>query len=176
MKKYIFFLLIFITLTSLQCKKTTPEEQLPPITTTGANTFGCLVNGNAWLPYGGWSVPALTVAPIGEKNLELSIDAYDRKNGALSDISITVVNLKPDTATYRIYNYLNEGLVYSNGNQDYEPFDTFGVVHISRCDTVQQIISGTFSFVAYTDTSRVTAKSVSVTDGRFDLHYPLTIH
>jgi len=40
------------------CKKKDPPigtnaiAQLPPITTTGANTFGCLVNGEVWLPKG----------------------------------------------------------------------------------------------------------------------------
>jgi hypothetical protein len=37
------------------CENTTPtpEQQLPGLTTTGENTFGCLVNGEAWLPEGG---------------------------------------------------------------------------------------------------------------------------
>lgn len=39
------------------CKKTvtpipTPiVEQLPPATQEGKNTFGCLINGNVWVPY-----------------------------------------------------------------------------------------------------------------------------
>jgi len=37
-----------------QCKKydPSPEEQLPPATQTGANTFGCLLNGQPWSPSG----------------------------------------------------------------------------------------------------------------------------
>ena len=37
-----------------QCKKNDPNpvDQLPPATQTGANTFGCLVNGQPWLPQG----------------------------------------------------------------------------------------------------------------------------
>ena len=37
-----------------QCKKTEadPVDQLPPATQTGANTLGCLVNGQAWTPAG----------------------------------------------------------------------------------------------------------------------------
>ena len=31
---------------------TEEPEELPPITTTGENTFGCLVNGEVWLPAG----------------------------------------------------------------------------------------------------------------------------
>jgi hypothetical protein len=37
-----------------QCKKHDPDplDQLPPATQTGANTFGCLVNGQPWTPQG----------------------------------------------------------------------------------------------------------------------------
>ena len=57
MKKY-YFLLVYILLALPSCKKDkeisggggqTPQ-QLPPITTEGKNTFGCLVNGQVWLP------------------------------------------------------------------------------------------------------------------------------
>ena len=33
--------------------------QLPPETQTGANTFGCLVNGKVWLPKGGGLLPGV---------------------------------------------------------------------------------------------------------------------
>ncbi|MBO0356924.1 hypothetical protein J0X19_03115 [Hymenobacter sp. BT186] len=37
-----------------QCKQDAPSplSQLPPATQTGANTFGCLVNGKPWTPQG----------------------------------------------------------------------------------------------------------------------------
>jgi len=59
MRKFIF---LFISLASLlfflsanSCKKhkdVDPLSQLPPETQTGANTFGCVVNGKAFLPKG----------------------------------------------------------------------------------------------------------------------------
>ncbi|MGI4884718.1 MAG: hypothetical protein ACRYFR_07130 [Janthinobacterium lividum] len=38
----------------LGCKKNeqAPVDQLPPATQTGANTFGCLLNGQTWTPKG----------------------------------------------------------------------------------------------------------------------------
>src|SRR6267154_2475104 len=42
----------------------TPKEVLPAATQTGANTFGCLVNGKVWLPKGN----------NGTSNLSLSYD------------------------------------------------------------------------------------------------------
>ena len=48
--------LLLVALLSLsQCKKNAPApaaEQLPPATQTGANTFGCLLNGQPWMPQG----------------------------------------------------------------------------------------------------------------------------
>jgi len=47
------------------CKKKDPPignnatAQLPSITTTGANTFGCLVNGEVWLPKGSFPISGL---------------------------------------------------------------------------------------------------------------------
>jgi len=48
-------LILSLTLLSSSCKKHVikPIDQLPPATQTGANTFGCLVNGAAFLPAGG---------------------------------------------------------------------------------------------------------------------------
>lgn len=34
-----------------------PADQLPPATQTGANTFGCLVNGQPYTPSGSNSTP-----------------------------------------------------------------------------------------------------------------------
>ena len=46
--------LLSIALLLMQCKKDepSPEEQLPAATQTGANTFGCLINGQTWEPNG----------------------------------------------------------------------------------------------------------------------------
>jgi hypothetical protein len=65
MKKHT-LLLLLLPLMAMQCKKDTIHSlnntapcapgdtlcelaKLPAITTTGANTFGCLLNGKAWL-------------------------------------------------------------------------------------------------------------------------------
>lgn len=55
-----------------QCKKDdpAPEEQLPPATQTGANTLGCLVNGQPYTPGGykgtaNYAVLYRRVPPVG---------------------------------------------------------------------------------------------------------------
>jgi hypothetical protein len=44
LKFTLFFLFGFVFILA-SCKKDNPGPQLPPATTTGANTFGCLING-----------------------------------------------------------------------------------------------------------------------------------
>ena len=58
------YLLISVLLSASHCKKDkTPEDQLPPETQTGAGTFGCLVNGNVFIPKGSpFSGPILSCA------------------------------------------------------------------------------------------------------------------
>jgi len=175
MKKYIFFLLIFLTLTTPQCIKITRGPQLPPITTWGANTFGCLVNGNVWLPYsylqGGinyalWVGGAIPGSYY--KNQTISITANNTKTSPTSTFDIVIFNLK-DTGTYEIQNTLSDGLTYSDGTIDYAPVDTFGTVKILRLDTIADIVSGTFSFRG---TNTQFNKTVNITNGRFDVHWP----
>lgn len=53
--KYIILTACLTMFIGAGCKKNKPKtelEKLPPITQTGANTFGCLVNGRTWIPKG----------------------------------------------------------------------------------------------------------------------------
>src|SRR5256885_12886567 len=68
------------------CNSVSPSETLPAATQTGANTFGCLVNGKVWLPKGN----------VGTSNMSPSYDP--NFNGkAIFDI-----------ATYRILSNTNQ--------------------------------------------------------------------
>ncbi len=51
--------LLLLLLTASQCKKHNDEPQLPPITTTGAMTFGCKINGKVFVPRDGRGKPGL---------------------------------------------------------------------------------------------------------------------
>ncbi|TXD67477.1 hypothetical protein [Polaribacter glomeratus] len=42
-------LLLFV-ITFFNCENNDPQDQLPPITQTGANTFGAIVNGKVFIP------------------------------------------------------------------------------------------------------------------------------
>ena len=88
-----------LTLTQCsQCKKNdpTPLAQLPPATQTGANTFGCLVNGQVWLPnqnYGPSNVVLYELGvnlPIGG-NLNIGTYRDVQKGNASTRQEITLV-------------------------------------------------------------------------------------
>jgi hypothetical protein len=54
MKKIFFLLLSFIAISCSKDNATeTPADQLPPITQTGANTAGCIINGKVLIPKNG---------------------------------------------------------------------------------------------------------------------------
>jgi hypothetical protein len=158
----------------LGCQKNAPSpaEQLPPATQTGANTFGCLVNGKAWTPKG----------YNGTSNYSVSYDAGYR-HGTLSVGCYRYIGSGPDD--YQLLGFYSDSLQGTGafpltilGHQEASFVDhTTGcelrgnsIVHrrglltITRLDRQAGIVSGTFSFTLY----RPGCDSVRVTQGRFD--------
>ena len=43
-------ILLLFAIIFFNCENNDPEEQLPPITQTGENTFGAIVNGKVFIP------------------------------------------------------------------------------------------------------------------------------
>ena len=63
--------LLFIAFTFINCSNNDdPQDQLPPITQTGANTFGCLVNGQVFVPKD--AGPSTTPGSARPRGLEIS--------------------------------------------------------------------------------------------------------
>ena len=104
-------LLLAALLVLSQCKKKdpgpapTPESLLPPATQTGANTFGCLLNGQPWTPAGfdGTTNYSVSYDP-GYAGGTLSINAYryfgpEPKN--VQDIVLGATNLS-SVGTYQL--------------------------------------------------------------------------
>ncbi|MFL0093084.1 hypothetical protein V2740_15900, partial [Tenacibaculum maritimum] len=77
MKKTILLIGILLT-TFLSCSQKevptlTPLQQLPKATKIGANTAGCLVNGEAFLPKGHFSTGNLNCFYVNQKDFSLNI-------------------------------------------------------------------------------------------------------
>ncbi len=153
-------------------------DQLPPETQTGANTFGCLIDGKVFIPkgdpFGGAIIKAAYQFVNGRNSLLLS----GRRSSAVNNGSSTYVGLYGDSlfinvGTYSLLSEGTEGLfrfygVYSQGNIDYYTNQiNRGQLTIKRFDTVNHIISGTFWF----DAKNNEGTKIEVRDGRFDLPY-----
>ena len=167
-----FALLLFIA----ACKKnntTTPtplpqpticDTCLPPITTNGAGTFGCRVNGKVWLPIGGSFDPPMFIETLGNR-------VGFGGNNSPADISICMW-LDPiyDTCYYKFpTTVLNKAEGMYLLLKKYYDTDTLqnGYIHFTRVDFKQGIFSGTFAFDTYSYDKNDT---IHITDGRFDLH------
>ncbi|MEO9474344.1 MAG: hypothetical protein ABJG41_02385 [Cyclobacteriaceae bacterium] len=160
------FILFFSSCELLDQKKPKTElEKLPPLTTTGENTFGCLVNGKALVPKRSTKSGAIF------QNNELFIGAdFDNPNRSISIIvfdgsSVAIGNVFDLTDTLKSY---SRYFVRDQRLCDYDTHSTIvGSLKIGLLDSENRIISGEFDFtkiLGECDTLRVT-------NGRFDLQY-----
>jgi len=183
--KHIIYASLFLLVLSVQhcqCKMDeilpTPipaPEVLPPVTTIGANTFGCYVDGKLWLPFGSLMTPAIA-GNIGGGYINIS-GARRHIDEPSSTISIIINNGVHDTGLYKL-SFISDsvGRVYyyyeikPNYDSNLYYVDTFhiGSLHILRLDSINHIMSGTFYFDAY---NKYLNKTVKITDGRFDYRY-----
>ncbi|MFH6985926.1 hypothetical protein [Marinoscillum luteum] len=143
----------------------TELEKLPPLTTSGENTFGCLVNGVAFVVTN--TSQQVAIFQQGQLQFGASMD-----DGNLNE---SIYMILGDPLTENEIYYFTE----SRNNSEYqgrdgsficfyEFEDTYeGSLTFSRIDRTNFIISGTFEF------STVTADcdTVKITDGRFDMQY-----
>ncbi len=164
------------------CKKdkTEPTElsKLPAATQTGANTFGCLVNGKAW---------------VAQTDCKFLCDArvsisYDPISGGYIGITSLLENsskdedqhmeLTFDSANYKsnfIFNSTSHliGGAYSNrkdftncrrlDNSDIGTSST-GIINVSNFNLQTGIVAGSFEF----SLTKPGCTSILVTNGRFD--------
>ena len=177
MKKILPIFLFIITLCSSQCKKTPPpvpsEPSLPEITETGANTFGCLVNGALFLPFKNTFNIYLREMDVsyypgtGLLNItgnQISSDRYILKAVSLSADGV----LEPGTYTLRQAFYSDVDTMSCNPSGHFNLDSTLdNTLTITRFDTENRIVSGLFNFTA----SANDCPPYEITEGRFDLLY-----
>ena len=176
--KNIIIIVTLMLLSAASCKKDkASEDQLPPATQTGANTFGCLINGKVFVPkgYDGSGRPNPHVQYDYDLNGQpfLSIDAkrYDQ-NQVNGSVFILFNNLN-NTGSYQIPTLFKYSVGWSDiipgcgmGNLD-ATVSAWGGGDISRLDIANRIISGTFNFKAI----KPGCDTVRISDGRFDIKF-----
>ncbi|MCU0321575.1 MAG: hypothetical protein MUE72_04120 [Chitinophagaceae bacterium] len=172
--KYLLILFALATITC--CKKTDGLDaelaKLPPITQTGANTFGCLVNGKAYIPSGyDGSFPNFDVIPD-PSDSSIDVRTYNMNfnglkahlffgGGGLYNGSIKQFGKRfsSNTSVLGIL-YINSCYVSVN--------DTCyrrGYLKMNRYDIQNRIFSGEFECIIIGDGCTDT---VRITKGRFD--------
>ena len=187
--KYFILIVLSLVFFGSSCKKnknSNPINQLPPETQTGANTFGCLVNGEVFKPGGasltGGSLSCnfqyLGAGPNGGYFFRLAAISRNNNSGESKSIGLFTDSLKilqgveyiyiapriKGTA-YALYGYTKNNPLTID---DYETNSlNTGKLQIKKLDTVNQIISGIFSF----DGANSIGQKVKVREGRFDVRY-----
>ena len=175
------FLVIVGLLIITSCDKNDdqiPLEQLPPATQTGAQTFGCLINGKPFIPplFGSNSPRAFYQFARGAYTLGISagkgggvemvnifIGAIDINGLQVGEYSLIERKSGNYFGTYLGGAEAEEGWLSifstSNGNP--------GVLNITNFDPEKFIISGTFSFTLIDENG----EKIQITDGRFDMNF-----
>ncbi len=168
------------------------ESLLPPITTTGENTFGCLIDGKFFKPRDGtgtFNTEDRGLRVIGGGNQSIEFDARDYKSNKTASILIHLENLiQTGEGSYQLNssnglrgldgnnnNYMH-CVIWDDNTQSYQPYlsyDESGIVSITKLDVipnVQTIWSGTFqgNLVSFNNPS----DTIRVSLGRFDLKTP----
>ena len=147
------------------------EPELPPITTEGKGTFGCLINGNVWTPLSNSSQGGVFVDLQNSTNtvgVNIYADNYKENHGitiSIFDDPTLKVNQQYDLKDIKFftqYSWHNDLKICS-----YDSILT-GSITLSRFNISSKIVSGVFDFKAY---SKDCEDSIVVTNGRFDLMF-----
>lgn len=185
MKAHISLFLLIVVFTLLGCKKdddqhTNPVNQLPPATQTGANTAGCLVNGEPFIPKGyitGGNLPryydgenfSLGLIKKESNSIGRSIHIIlEEMEQQLSVGSSIILNTKLESPPPIQVGLYEIGAPSPPHPEFYETNDTItGELIITNHDFDNAILSGTFWFDAVNSEGEI----VEVREGRFDVKY-----
>lgn len=180
MKNLLFLLTVTLTLSC--CNKndddqppTNPIDQLPPATQTGAQTFGCLINGEVFVPpiFGNNAPSAFYQLLNG--TYTLGISGRSNANGGIKSIIIGGIDIPSINETTYALESLNSGVFYSLYDFEnegdsvtyYTNEDLPGILTITNFDQINFIISGTFEFTILDNDGN----EINITNGRFDMNY-----
>jgi hypothetical protein len=174
MRTYFYKILLPITLLIAGCKHDQAIKQLPAETQEGKNTFGCYLDNNLWLPENDKTCvlcqenlsatynPSTGVVKI--LTFKYKFDGtyenlwlYAQNVNAAGDFNLAI------DVDSQMTSYLRS---YSNNSEDKYLLANQGNIHITKLDTINKIISGTFSFNAKNGNS-----TVAITKGVFDVKY-----
>jgi hypothetical protein len=179
MKKLLLLLLTTFILSS--CNKDdnpfSSKDQLPAETQAGANTVGCLINGQVYLPsQRGINSPINCQYEYINNEFFFIMSFSDDKNSG-PNVSVQTLRINLSQGETYILNknsidngdFTGGGGAYrlSSSNKYYTNAIKRGELKITRVDLSNSIISGTFWFDAINSNGEI----VEIRSGRFDWNY-----
>jgi hypothetical protein len=191
MRTYHYLLTIILFsffLMASHCRRDSPELIMPPITDTGANTIGVYIDGEVWTPYkrplggimGSPSLMSSSFSARTDSGYSISISGRQTRlddNTHSSNLSIYLylsdLNSVYDTFYFDETNigYFTHRATIDDPKRAYQTSDfqnrAINWVHFHYFDTINEIMSGTFSFDAESDEHGIR----QLRDGRFDMRF-----
>jgi hypothetical protein len=163
-----------------KCKSDDPAPlaQLPPATQEGKNTFGCLVNGQAFTPSGSVGLSSnfvVSYEPSATLGGNLNIQAFRYRSDNANSKQTIQLSAGPifQARTYRLDLSSTEGLANYFDRSKPSPCDDYfyadmsyrrGSITLTRLDEQAGIIAGTFEVTM----AKTGCDTIRITDGRFD--------
>jgi hypothetical protein len=191
--KNLITVLLLALLTGCSNDSNNPESQLPPITHTGENTFGCLIDGRLFIPRDGtgtWAGPDNAVSIYGDptgNNQYTEIEVRDYKSQRTAKLLIHIQNLHQNGIGNYVINESNgmsnidgpnHTYIYcrvfnqsTNSYQYYRSYENSGSINITRYEITPNVsffISGTFN--CSVKNSADPNDVIEITNGRFDFN------
>lgn len=172
-----YLLLLSLATTISCCNKdddnppTEPIDQLPPATQIGAGTFGCLLDGEVFLP---GNIPNKLDCVYQYVNNGYYFSLQGSKRDSDNNIIRISLNTKSkeirQNGTYRLLENINEnayGSFYYNLNFSFTNHTYSGELKITKLDFDNHIVAGTFWF----DVKDSEGVVHEIRDGRFDVQF-----
>ena len=170
------FLLLLYFIVGCSCKKEAASDVLPPITQEGKNTVGFKANSKVWTPY---SNCGFSQNPCGAISMEYNLPTTplyfslqttrNENSNSFSTFNISSITListignKYDSVDIMYTEYSRNPPNIIEYTKSHNPKGNFT---ITKIDSNNQIISGTFECTLYSATD-----SVVITEGRFDCKF-----
>lgn len=156
-----------------QCKENEVAPSLPPESTTGANTSGCLVDGQVLVPRDIWTHSGTSLSlGLGTTaaTADFALGIVDFKNDSSPLILLTADSLVLEEGhaypiTFSPHRGVVQAMCTAGEGQYYTTRPSSGTLTITRLDRQAKLLAGRFDFVA---TDNHTGRQVTVTQGRFD--------
>ncbi len=187
-KLIITLLLPFLFAASCSKDDTLEPDQLPPITQEGLNTFGCIINGEVMMPKDspgslfGFPAKGLVVKYRNDTQHFFNIISRNRDKNYTYIYMYIPALISTGTYNFGLSNGRESPLdspphphayIIKRNKDDirtfYYSYSNSGQIHITRFDTINTIVSGTFELRAF-DVDNP-SDTIQITQGRFDVNW-----